>query len=94
MDIGGIVNEDAASAKRLIAADVQGTESPQAVSAGAKKLAAASSHAAGSKAPPPASAAAVKGPPRVDTRAKTPSTTFLTGGEGDGDDDELAKVSD
>lgn len=98
VDIGGIVSDTAASAaaiaKRSNAAEAAVADVPQPVHAGAKKLAAAPPASVTSKAPPPAPAAAGKAVPRADMRAKTPSTTFLTGGEFDGEDDELAKASD
>lgn len=83
------MNEDAMHAKR---AEAVAVEAPQPVPSGVKKIAVGPAAAAPSKVQ--ASAAANKGSAisQVDTRAKTPTTTFLTGGGWEADDDELAKA--
>ncbi len=90
VDIGGIVNEEAAAA--LAAKRSSGVEAaadlPLPVVAGVKKMAIAPAGVAASKAPGSLGKIATQ----VETRAKSPATTFLTGGGWEGDDDDLAKA--
>ncbi len=94
VDIGGIVNEEAAAA--LAAKRSSGVEAaadvPLPVVAGVKKMAIAPAGVAASKAPGSLPAPAGKIATQVETRAKSPAATFLTGGGWEGDDDDLAKA--
>ena len=71
-------------------ADGAAVDAPQPVSSGVKKIAVGVAAAVPSK----GQASANKGGAgtQVDVRAKTPTTTFLTGGGWEAEDDELAKV--
>jgi hypothetical protein len=96
VDIGGIVNEEAAAglaAKRSSASAVEpAPDVPLPVVAGVKKMAITPAGAAASKAPGPLPAPAGKVAMQVEARAKSPATTFLTGGGWEGDEDDLAKA--
>lgn len=95
MDIGGIVNKEAAAgvaaARQLNAADAALADVPQPMNTGAKKVAIAPAASASSKGPAAAAPTSGKSS-QIEVRAKTPQTTFLTGVGLDADDDDLAKV--
>jgi hypothetical protein len=94
VDIGGIVNEDAAARLLLskkASADPLLADAPQPVPSGAKKVAAASGVAAKSS-QIAGSAHSGKSVAQLE-RAKTPTTTFLTATGWDAEEDDLMKVS-